>query len=165
MTPDLARLTPAGELRGYDEEETQELRAFFERARNFMLSHSWCRGVSKEHYAFGVGRVFAVFLFWTSIADHEDEWLWVVVGDMPSAYLVTDELPTAVEALRAYTDLMEDWVLAARAGSSLSGVFPVGVSADEEHAAMLASRIECLRTFIIPDFEDESPPEGGTTHG
>lgn len=42
--------------------------------------------------------------------------LWVVAGDLPSAYLVTDAAPTATAtaALAIYCSLMQDWVEAVR---------------------------------------------------
>jgi hypothetical protein len=38
----------------------------------------------------------------TPTREDVDEWLWVVVGDLPPAYLVADDAPGPAAALRAY---------------------------------------------------------------
>jgi hypothetical protein len=75
--------------------------------------------------------------------------LWVVVGDLPPAYLVCDDAPTWQEALQSYCSEMTRWVEAVRAGTSLEDVIPVGSEPTLEHAAMLASRVEFIRGKIV----------------
>jgi len=54
-----------------------------------------------------------VFLFALMPAGRDvDCLLWVIVGDLPPAYLVTDEASGPVEALRVYVPEMSKWVAA-----------------------------------------------------
>ena len=151
VSVEFGRLVPVKEMRGEDDVETAELRRMYAEARAYLSSHQWCEEVGEALFGYGVGAVVAVFLFRARLGTRKKEWLWVVVGDLPTAYLVSDQAPTAEAALRIYTDLMEDWVHAVRNGSGLEAVFPVEAPADEEHADLLDSRIGFLREKIIPE--------------
>ncbi len=150
MTLDLGRLVPADRIRGEDDAETRELQRMLQQARAYLQSHDWCEGVYEAYLGFGVGGVVAVFLLRTKLRTGGEELLWVVVGDLPSAYLVSDRATTAATALEIYADLMQDWVGAVRKGAGLQDVFPVDAPADEEHASLLEKRISLLRRDIIP---------------
>src|SRR2546429_5374748 len=55
-------------------------------------------------------------------------WVWVVVGDLPSAYLDAEEAPTPVGALRRHIDIMRRWINAVRGqGPFDDNVAPVHV--------------------------------------
>ena len=87
----------------------------------------------------------AVFLFHILPArDGVDDWLWVVTGDLPPAYLVMDESPDAASALRAYVREMRQWTDAARSGESVEGLIPVNADPSVENADRLAKRLDFL---------------------
>jgi hypothetical protein len=93
----------------------------------------------------------ALFLFRLQTAINDtDEWLWVVEGDVPSAYFVIDEARDPASALTLYCDMMGEWAEAVLAKSSLDEVFPVDAPATKEHAEMLHSRIEFMRDRVLP---------------
>lgn len=94
----------------------------------------------------------SVFLFEITAAAGVDNCLWVVCGDLPSAYLVTDAARTAVDALKVYCDLMDAWVAAVRRGEGLNEVFPIAAEPNEGNANLLERRISLLRQEIIPTF-------------
>jgi hypothetical protein len=150
MTLDLGKLVPAAQMYGEDEAETTELREMLTRARSYLLSHRWCESVTEEHLGFGVGGIVAVFLVRARLRTGGEELLWVVDGDLPPAYLVTDRAKDAATALEVYADLMQDWVNAVRQGKDLREVFPVEAPPDEEHAALLETRIRLLRSDMVP---------------
>lgn len=150
MTDDLGELAPADCIRGEDDEETRELQEMLQRARAYLLSHDWVEKVSEAYLGFGIGGVVAVFLFRTKLKGGTEELLWVVEGDLPSAYLVRDRATTAAAALETYADLMQDWVDAVRNGADLRDVFPVDAPAEEEYALLLEKRIKLLQRDIIP---------------
>jgi len=87
-----------------------------------------------------------------------DDTLWVVVGDLPSAYLALDDAPTWREALQGYVYEMGQWVSAVKQGDSLDDVIPVAVEPTIEHAEMLASRLAFIEEKIlgVPDEDLES---------
>lgn len=74
-----------------------------------------------------------------------DSWLWVIVGDLPSAYLVTDDLKSPRDALEGYCELMMDWVNAVKTQADLTHQFPVEAPPTLGNAAALKKRIGMLR--------------------
>jgi hypothetical protein len=142
------------EMRGEDAEETEILRQMLAEATSYICGFDWCNDVVDAYYGLGVGGVVAVFLLRIDGAPGVDEWLWVVVGDIPSAYLMTDKAPDGVSALRVYCDLMSEWVNAVRAGTSLDAVVPVDAIPNAANANALARRIVTLQEHILPAFVD-----------
>ena len=59
-------------------------------------------------------------------------YLWVIVGDLPPAHLVTEECTTAKDAVEGYIEEMREWVAAAKAGLTSAEPIPVNVSAMPE---------------------------------
>jgi len=145
-------LSPTTEMKGEDEQETKELFEMLNIANDYLRSFDWCSEVERTFIGIGIGKVIAVFLFGLKKKKDVDDWLWVVVGDVPSAYLVLDEASDAVSALKVYCRVMEDWVIAVKTKSDLSKVFPVNVPADAKYAEMLQKRIDFIREKIIPEF-------------
>jgi hypothetical protein len=107
----------------------------------------------------GCGGIVAVFLFRIESSQADvDEWLWVVFGDLPPAYLVTDSCKTPSQALEGYMEEMSKWVRLAKEGRSSKDVIPVHVPATPENALDLERRIKFLQEFIVPAFQGA---EGG----
>jgi hypothetical protein len=78
--------------------------------------------------------------------------LWVVTGDLPPAYFVTDSAINPKEALEVYCELMEDWVKAVENDTSLDDVYPIAVPATQEYADLLNKRIKFIKEEIIPQY-------------
>lgn len=140
------------DIQGDDKEDTALLRQMVSQAESYIRSFKWSPPIERIYLASGIGGIFALFLvrFARPVAGAEDQELWVVVGDLPSAYFVIDEAPDPKEALEAYCELMEEWAEGVRAGD-VSECFPVEAAPTEEHARMLLSRVEYIREKIIPD--------------
>jgi hypothetical protein len=153
---DLKQVVPVEEMTGGDKKDIASLKEMLKEAENYLKSHQWCPEIEKIYFGFGVGDVVAVFLFkFKEKIRGTDEFLWVVVGDLPPAYFVVDRAPNPKEALEAYCEMVEDWVNAVRNKTSLKDVYPVAASPTEEHAQMLSSRIKLLREDIIPQYGKE----------
>ena len=149
--PDMSKLTPAECLQGQDAEDTALLKDMLRDAGDYLRSHEWCPEVTERYFAFGVGRIVAVFLFrFAEKINGTDDTLWVIVGDLPSAYLVSDDIPDATSALENYCELMEEWASAALTEEPLENTFPVGAEPTVENAEALKSRTAFLRSEIIP---------------
>ena len=86
----------------------------------------------------------------TPHSENVDKCLWVIVGDLPPAYIVVDENPTAADALAAYCVEMEAWVEAAIEGKTVDELIPVSVPPTPEHAEQLKQRLEFIRSKILP---------------
>ena len=152
MCVDFLQVVPLEQMRGDDEEDTRLLSEMAERASQFVCSFAWCSRVVRGWFGSGVGGVVAVFLFEiVPTAKDVDTFLWVVVGDVPPAYLVTDDSKTPREALRAYVEEMREWVDAVRSGGQRDDVIPVNVPPTREWADRLAGRLDLLEKEFIGD--------------
>jgi hypothetical protein len=153
MTIDKTKLAPVTKLVGEDAEETRELEALVAKAKEFIMTFDWNADIREIFSGIAVPGVVGVFLVWIvpRSANVDDE-LWVVVGDVPPAYLVTDDAPTPASALALYTDLMSEWVAAVRSGQSVSDLIPVDAEPTRENAEMLASRLRFLVERVLPEY-------------
>lgn len=149
---DLRHLVPCGEIIGDDIEDTVLLNGHRKYAEEWLTSFRWCKGVKQCFFACGVGGVLAIFLVRIEPASQDvDEYLWVVVGDVPPAYLVTDDAQTPAEALEAYRELMQAWVDTVRANKSVSDCVPVNAAPTLENADALEKRLITLQRLEIPE--------------
>jgi hypothetical protein len=138
-----------------------EVREFAAEAESFVASQRWCRRVSGVRLAWAVAGVLGVFQVDLVAAETGvDPTLWVVVGDIPPAYLVLDETPTWREALQGYVAEMSRWVHAVRNGLPLDDVIPVAAEPSQEHAEMLAGRLAFIETEIIEAADGEVESDG-----
>jgi hypothetical protein len=161
MTPkDITGVVPISEMIGDAPEETARLRNDLEYAKAFLLNHRWCIGLGECYFGVGLGSVIAAFLIEISPRpDGVDQWLWVIVGDIPPAYLVLDEAKDPISAVKLYIDLMEEWVELARAGEASDKVIPVNRAPTPEYAEELQRRLDAIRCHILPWLEG-----GSTVH-
>jgi len=136
-----------------DAEDTRLLREMAFKANHYISRFAWCRSIREAYFGDGYGRIVAVFLFRIEPSRPEvDEWLWVVVGDLPSAYLVTDECKTPSQTLERYIDAISEWVRLAKKGRWSDDVIPVNAPPTPESARMLESRLAVLKEKIVPAF-------------
>jgi len=157
---DMTSVLPAPQIAGDTPEETHELNKMLSEAESFLASHSWCGQIVERYFGYGVSKVVAVFLF--RIAPTQpgvDEWLWTIVGDLPSAYLVTEGNSTPVKALEGYMLEMRRWIDAVRAGRPTGDLVPVNASSTKLNAEALQSRLDLIRQIILPELE--SPGKDG----
>jgi hypothetical protein len=159
ISPETAGVVSTRDMRGEDEEETRLLQGLAKRAEEFLLSQRWCQAVQDSYLGLGVAGFVGVFLVRIAADKGVDEWLWTVVGDLPSCYLVTDETLDAVSALEVYCELMDDWIKWVRAGGVGEKPFPVSGPTTPEWADKLEARIEVLRTTVIPTFRAPKPSQ------
>lgn len=135
-------------------EELRLLRLMAQDAQDYLKSFSWCRGIREGYYGGGYGGVVAVFLFRINPAAPEvDEWLWVVVGDLPPAYLVTDVSKTPSQALASYVREMSKWIELIKRGRRSDDVIAVNMEATWENAAGLEEKLGIISGAIVPAFE------------
>ena len=150
-------VVPTSAMTGEDEEETARLREMEGQARAFLSSFQWCESIDGLYFGDGVGGVCAVFFAHIKPSRPDvDEHLWVVVGDLPPAYLVTDDCRTPKQALEGYIEEMRKWVALAKVGQASHDVIPVYVPPTPESAEALESRLDALEQKIIPQWFDQT---------
>lgn len=142
-------LVSEDDMEGDSPEDSQLLRGMLAEARSFLSTRTWCLRIVKGYFGLGVGGVLAVFLFEIEPDQDADRFIWVVVGDVPTAYLAADAGGTPCEALESYVHEMERWIEAVRTGRSVNTLIPVGVEATLQNAEELESRLEFIKGHFL----------------
>src|SRR5947208_545161 len=115
--PDTSLMIPVAELADPGVIEMAE------EAEQFLAGQRWCKRITGRWLAWALVDKAAVFFFHLEpIRKEIDDQLWVIVGDVPPAYLVCDNAHTWQEALDAYATEMMEWVKAVREGRSVADV-------------------------------------------
>jgi hypothetical protein len=147
---DVTGLCLSSELRGDDPQETQELRELVKCAEQYLASFSWCGSIKKSYVGIAEAGIVGLFLFQIDPAQPEvDEWLWVVVGDVPPVYLVTDNAPDPESALLAYIAEMRAWADAVESGDPVDDLIPVNVPPTKKYGDMLKVRLDFLVSNLL----------------
>jgi hypothetical protein len=150
-------LAASTSMTGEDQADTALLREMLERATRYISDHSWCVSVHDSYFGGGVGGIFAVFLFHIQPSRSEvDPWIWVIVGDIPPAYLPISDCGSPAEAFHTYVRGMRKWVeyaMKGQTGSEDEEVPPVNVPATPEWADHLRLKLDVLSELIGPFFE------------
>jgi hypothetical protein len=131
--------------------EDDEVKALAAQARAFAEGFAWCERVTACEAGFAIAGVLGVFRVQLvpTPGRGADPVVWVVVGDVPPAYLAFEEGDGWQDALRGYVEEMQWWVDAVREGASLDDLIPVNVPPTAEHADMLASRLAFIRERLV----------------
>jgi len=152
-------LIPAAKIKGDDAADTRLLRKMSEEARRYISSFSWCDSVIDSYFGGGVGGIFAVFFFHIQPSRRGvSPWIWIMVGDIPPAYLPLDDCSSVAEAFGMYIRGMSKWVELVRkgkTGTAEQGVPPVNVPATLEWAERLNQRLYGLTIAVQPIFQGE----------
>jgi hypothetical protein len=137
-------------------EGREEMESLCKEAKNFLEYYDWCGEILETYMGMLYLGVVGVFLFKIAPTKKDvDEWIWVIVGDLPSAYLTVDECPNPATALDGYVGAMEEWVEAAQSGDSVAGLIPVNVAATKENAKNLKIRLSLLEKNILSEYKED----------
>lgn len=138
----------------------QEERAGFEdynmRAEKYIESFSWCDAVVGMRVGLFFPDILSVFLVEIeSSLPHIPELVWVVIGDLPPAYVRYEKTAcgNAACALNSYVGAMYEWVEAVENGQSVEGLVRVNVAPTKEWAKELRGRLEFIDEDILPEYE------------
>ncbi len=144
------KLVAVERLEGEDLELTRELQDLAREARDYITSFKWCLSVRAGYAAIAIPGVVGVFLFQIEPAGPDvDACTWVIVGDLPPAYITPEVARNPVEALEAYIAEMDAWVEAVRGGRSVADLIPVNIPPETRFAEMLATRLRLLREEVV----------------
>jgi hypothetical protein len=125
-------------------------------AKRYLGSFPWCGEILESYFGLGIGGIVAVFLFrYVPTQEGADPWVWVVVGDLPSAYIATDRAPNAACALDAYVGAMTEWIRAVHKGACVDNLIPVNVTPNIENASRLESRLCFLDREVLAFYKTD----------
>jgi hypothetical protein len=156
-------LVPSQKIVGDDEMDTALLRKMAADAEVFIRSFPWCTSVLESYFGGGIGGIFAIFFFHIRPSRPDvDPWIWIMIGDVPPAYLPLTDSESPAAAFRTYMRGMSKWVELARkgqVGTPSEGVPPVNVPSTPEWAERVNQKLYGLTLTVQHLFEDESDTE------
>lgn len=147
---------------GDSKEDSALLAVMAVEAKEYMIKHRWCTNVLELYWGLGVGKCFAVFLSKILPAiSGVDEYLWVIVGDIPSLYIVTDNASTPAQALYEYIKIMEQWANAAIKQERNAELLlpPVAAPFTIEHGRMLSVRLNFMKGYLKKYYKEDLSEE------
>lgn len=133
-------------------EYVEEVKELTKEAYSYLLSFPWCLSINKGWLAYSCGYVIGLFYFEIvpDVAKGADSHVWVIVGDLPPAYIDVLRAPSARSALDLYIGLMDEWASKVNNGEDISDCYPVNVPATKEYADMLTTRMNLLKEDHLP---------------
>ena len=166
---DFTKVVPIAEFSGEDAEDDALLKEMAERGRAYLSSFGWCGEIVDGYMGdIAVGGVVAVLLFKIVPArDGVDDWVWVIVGDLPPAYITVDDAPNPACALDGYIGAMQEWIAAVKSGKSVEGLIPVETSAGDaslEPTPETADRLERRLRFLDEEILESRQSDLGEAH-
>lgn len=122
----------------------------FQEALDFLEKHKWCKKIKNILFDRGFGKPLGVFYVEIEPSGLEvDDTVWVIVGDLPPAYMDIESCNNGAQALDAYVYCMNEWVEHVLAGKSVDGLIPVNVPPKIKYAKMLKSRLDFISEKIF----------------
>lgn len=154
--PDLSKVVEWSKYLAVQRENVADMNSLHQEATEFLQFYDWCSEIKESFVGMLYPGVVAVFLFKIVPSRRNvGEWVWVIVGDLPPAYLTTDECPNPATALDGYIGAMLEWVDAAQEGKSVAELIPVNVPATSENAEMLKTRLKFLDERILSRYQND----------
>lgn len=132
-------------------EEIQAILNLYNEAKDYIEAFSWCISTKNCWYDqdHGIYEKIGVFLFEIEpINDTVDDFIWVIVGDLPYVYL-DKGVTNGEEALKTYCELMQEWANSVKSGQKLDECYPVAVDPTSENADLLSSRVSFIRRNLL----------------
>jgi len=122
-------------------------------AREYLSSFKWCKEITNGWLAAEFGYMLCVFYFEIvpSEGSKADNFVWIIVGDIPPAYIDVVSAPNVKDAIISYCEIMEDWIDVVNKGNSVEECFPISVDPTKEHADMLKTRITLIKNELLPN--------------
>jgi len=98
-------LTKQEDIRYDNSKDTTDILSAKAEAVKYIKSHKRCTEIEEIFLGIELPGILSVFLFqFKELINKTDKYLWVVVGDLPSAYLVIDNAAEPKEALSGYCE-------------------------------------------------------------
>ena len=152
-TLQMEKVVPVETLRGRSTFDVGELLVPYDEAAEYLRAFSWCERIEEGFAGICVPGLFGVFLFrFVPAREGVEPWVWVIAGDLPPAYLTTENAPNPACAVDAYIGAMQSWVRAVREGRPVSDEIPVTAPATVPYAALLEARLTLLDQEILPRY-------------
>jgi hypothetical protein len=132
-----------------------EVLLLIEEATKYLKSFVWCKKIKDCFLYTNIGRAFCIFLFEIeNTQSSEDNFLWVIVGDIPSMYLDTQGPKTTKEVIELYIGLAEDWIENVRKYKAVDNCYPFDAEPTIEMAELLQRKISFMGGTLLDNVEN-----------
>lgn len=156
MNIDTTHMINIEDIPNHNLDNIDELIALSREALIFINSQQWCKRIIHGKLERGWGYVIAVFFFIIEPAyDNIPNHIWVIVGDLPPAYIDVETNSNGVYAIDSYVMEMQKWIDSVMNSKSVEELIPVNVPPTKEYARMLQERLDIIREELLANLRDE----------
>lgn len=137
-------------------DDLDDFNEMLKEAKDEVNFYDWCYGIVESYVGIFYAGIVGVFLFKIYPSGNDiDEWVWIIVGDLPPIYITTEESLNAACALDSYIGAMSEWVEAAEKEESVAELVPVNVAATKENSENLKVRLAMLDEQILSNYTED----------
>ena len=137
-----------------DTEFYSELEGQYRKAETYLKGFRWCKEIKGCSLYSNLGKVFCIFLFEIdNTASSVDNFLWIIVGDIPSMYLDTG-IKSTKEVIDNYVGLAEDWINNIKEGKDVNDCYPFNAEPTLELAELLEKKVSFMKNELIENLDD-----------
>ena len=150
---DTNNMIPINEIAASVVDYRDEVALLSANAANYLGSMSWCKRIINGWVAYANGYIIGVFYFHIEPSNKQvPDYIWVINGDIPPAYIDVGYCNTWELALDGYIAEMQEWVDRVIQGRPIDdSVIPVNVPPEKIWAERLQSRLDLLRPIVTDD--------------
>lgn len=131
-----------------------ELFELCESSKGYLERHRWCKSILDGWLALYWEGVLSICLFRIDPLNKEiDDYVWIVDGDIPPAYIDIESAENPKEVLESYVAVMSEWAENILEGRTVEESYPVEVPPTIEYATMLKNRLDIIDSFIEEEFD------------
>ncbi|WP_442589902.1 hypothetical protein ACSBL2_01445 [Pedobacter sp. AW31-3R] len=127
-------------------------------ADRYISDFSWCISVVNSSLYLNLGEKLCIFLYEIDPAKNADNFVWLIVGDLPSMYLDVYGPKTTIHVLEDYVSLSKDWISNVESGLSVDECYPFDADPTMEMADLLKRRVAIIENSIIPNVDEIKLP-------
>jgi hypothetical protein len=130
--------------------EGEDCHALVTEAHEYIAAFDWANP-GRTWVGECIPGVIGIFLVELKPTDFDiDPFTWVIVGDLPPAYISPVYAASPRDALDGYIAEMAAWVEAAEKEEPVGDLIPVNAAPTRQNAEGLKDRLEFLRREILP---------------
>ncbi len=127
------------------------------RATAFIKQAGWLRSIEVLYGRLQIDPIFALYLVDCSSNPKMPPYIWVIVGDIPPAFLSTTVNPSAIAAVETYVAELRWWSKTLLEGGDMAECMPI-LHADSfrplpptpKTATMVGERADAVERLILP---------------
>ena len=133
----------------------QEVLKLYYEAAGYLKSFSWCGNILSANLYTNLGEKLCLFLFEIdNLTSKDDNFLWVIVGDIPPMYLDIHGAKSTKEVLENFVFLANEWIDHVNSGIDLTECYPFNTKPTTELANLLGRKVYFIASTVINNIDD-----------